>query len=131
MAGRRLFNRTTDENGDELAEGAPLGGTQAEAMQRLQVGVFGVAMMLLVVGVATVISNRAQVSEDGAVPDAAPTTEPTEAPAVTDPLADAGVVPDIPAEPEVEQEVEPGNVPDVPPNEDSQEETALDDTDDL
>lgn len=130
MAGRRLFKRSTDENGEELAAGAPLGGTHTEAVQRLQVGVFGVAMMLLVVGVATVISNRAQVSEDGAVPDAAPTTEPTEAPAVTDPLADAGVVPDIPVEPE-EERVEPGNVPDVPPNEDSQEENAPDDTNNL
>ncbi len=131
MAGRRLFKRSTDENGDELPAGAPLGGTHREAMQRLQVGAFGVVTILLVVGVATVISNRAQVSEDAAVPDAAPTTEPIEAAPVTDPLADAGVVPDIPVEPEQEEEIEPGNVPDVAPNEDSQEEAALDDTDDI
>ena len=36
MAGRRLFKRSTDENGEELAAGAPLGGTHTEAMQRLQ-----------------------------------------------------------------------------------------------
>lgn len=78
---------------------APLGGTRAEAIQRLQVGLSGIAAMVLLVGLANVIQSRAQQTEQLAVPDAAPTTEPTAAPQLRDPLADAGVVPDLPVEP--------------------------------
>ena len=98
-------------------EGAPLGGNRAEAIQRLQVGVIGLFAMVLVMGVASVISNRAAVSEERAVPDAAPTTEPTETPAPSDPLADAGVVPVVPAEGEEgdDDEGEAPTVPDIEP----------------
>lgn len=78
-------------------DGAPLGGSRSEAMQRLQVGVTGLCAMVLVVGIASVIGGQADIAEEAAVPDAAPTTEPTAAPPQRDPLADAGVVPDIPA----------------------------------
>lgn len=77
----------------------PLGGTRAEAVQRLQIGLFGIGAMVLLVGLASVIGSQADQAERDAVPEAAPTTEPTAAPAQSDPLADAGVVPDIPAEP--------------------------------
>ena len=79
---------------------APLGGTRAEAMQRLQVGLAGIGAMLLLVALANVIQNRARVSDEQAVPEAAPTTEPSAEQTVNDPLADAGIVPDMPAEPE-------------------------------
>ena len=92
-------------------DGAPLGGTRGEAMQRLQVGLSGLAAMILLVGLASVIQSGAQRSDETAVPEAAPTTEPTEAPQQTDPLADAGVVPDIPAEPEPTPTQEPALIP--------------------
>ncbi|MEP3050212.1 MAG: hypothetical protein ABJP48_11600 [Erythrobacter sp.] len=106
MAYRRLFGTSNDRVGGtegnaagEL-EGAPLGGTRSEAMQRLQVGVSGLGAMVLLVGLASVIQNRVLVSEGTTVPQAAPTTEPTVALPQNDPLADAGVVPDLPAEPD-------------------------------
>lgn len=122
-----------DASGDALAE-APLGGTRAEALQRLQVGLSGIFAMILLVGLASVIGNQAERAEEAAVPDAAPTTEPTSAPPQRDPLADAGVVPDIPVEPEVVQPqpqsqlppdlgegakpiLGPVTVPDTPPTE--------------
>lgn len=85
--------------GDAAPADMPLGGTRAEAVQRLQIGLFGIGAMVLLVGLASIIGSQADQTERDAVPEAAPTTEPTEAPAQSDPLADAGVVPDIPAEP--------------------------------
>ncbi|XUU59382.1 hypothetical protein ACRAQ6_07240 [Erythrobacter sp. HA6-11] len=83
---------------DDDAIAAPLGGTRAEAVQRLQVGLSGIAAMILLVGLANVIQNRARETEQLSVPEAAPTTEPTAAPQQRDPLADAGVVPDLPVD---------------------------------
>ncbi len=86
-------------DGEAAPSGAPLGGTKSEAAQRLQVGLFGIGAMVLLVGLANVLGNQADRTEEGAVPEAAPTTEPTAAAPQRDPLADAGIVPDIPAEP--------------------------------
>jgi hypothetical protein len=83
----------------------------AEAIQRLQIGVTGIAAMLLLVGLASIIGSQAEIIEDAAVPDAAPTTEPSPAPSQANPLADAGVVPDIAAEPSPSLAV----TPDMPP----------------
>ena len=100
MAERKLFGKTVSSGGDEATpEGVPLGGTREEAMQRLQIGVFGICSMVLLVGLASIIGTQAELTEQAAVPEAAPTTEPTEAPPQRDPLVDAGVVPDIPVEP--------------------------------
>ncbi len=79
--------------------GAPLGGTRAERIQRLQVGGFGILAMVLLVALADVVISRAQLTEASAVPDAAPTVVAEETEAPRDPLADAGVVPELPAEP--------------------------------
>src|SRR5690606_3962788 len=86
------MRRTTD---------APLGGTRSQSMQRLQIGLLGLAAMILLVGLATIIRDRAQQSEDLAVPEAAPTTAvPTNPPKLSsDPLADVGVVPNLPSSP--------------------------------
>jgi hypothetical protein len=78
---------------------APAGETRQEAIQRLQVGLFGIAAMLLLVGLASIIGSQADITEEAAVPEAAPTTEPSAAPSQANPLADAGVVPDIGVEP--------------------------------
>ncbi|MEM6475189.1 MAG: hypothetical protein AAF687_03390 [Pseudomonadota bacterium] len=119
MADRTLFKRPTPggdpAQGEDKAapEHAPLGGTNAEAMQRLQIGIFGLFSMVMVVGIATVISNRAQIAEETAVPDAAATAEPDDTTTQSDPLIDAGVVPDIPEETVEEPEAEPTSVPDI------------------
>ncbi|NBC36836.1 hypothetical protein GTZ99_09730 [Novosphingobium sp. FSY-8] len=69
----------------------PLREVRAHMVQRLQVGLFGLALMVLLVGLANIILQHVQV-----------TSSPTTAPAVsstgstggsTDPLADIGVVP--------------------------------------
>lgn len=127
MSGNNPFHSTETKSSGSDAErsGAPLGGTRAEAMQRLQVGLFGLFSMVLVVGVANIVYNRAQQSEAAAVPDAAPTTEPTEAPPQRDPLVDAGILPDIPVE--AEEQVEGTAVPDVPATEDTDLEASSDD----
>jgi hypothetical protein len=81
---------------------APAGEARAEALQRLQVGLFGIGAMVLLVGLASVIGGQADRIDKLAVPEAAPTTEPSAAPAKANPLADAGVVPDIAADPSPE-----------------------------
>lgn len=102
---------------DETAESRSdlQAGARAQTIQRLQVGVAGILVMLLVVALAATLTQRAQSVEDAAVPDAAPTTEPEQAEPQSDPLADAGVVPEIPDEAdeaEAGQDTAP-NTPDV------------------
>lgn len=93
MAGRTSAQERSDE-----APLAPLGGTRAQALQRLQVGVSLLLGIVLIVGLANVIEERAKQSEDSAVPEAAATVAPLPTSTAKDPLADAGVVPDLPAE---------------------------------
>lgn len=63
---------------------------RAQAVHRLQVGLFGLATMLLLVGLANIIMERARQSDaDSGIPvraEASPST-------ARDPLADIGVVP--------------------------------------
>lgn len=129
MAEFKLFHRRdTRADGEDgsAPDAMPLGGSRAEAVQRLQIGLFGIGAMILLVGLAGIIGGQADLVEQAAVPDAAPTTEPGTAPPQRDPLADAGVVPDIPAEPTPSAAPDPaqrsGDVgsapvrsPDVPP----------------
>ena len=77
----------------------PLAGTRSQSMQRLQIGITGIVMMILLVGLASIIQDRAAETDATTVPAAAPTTEPTQAPPQNDPLVEAGVVPDLPAQP--------------------------------
>ena len=76
---------------------APLGGTRAEALRRLQIGAVGVVAVLLLIGLASIIKDRAAQTETTSVAAAAATSAPGTDAAVADPLAEAGVVPDIPA----------------------------------
>lgn len=78
---------------------APNGRWGGALMQRLQIGLFGLAAMILLVGLANIIMNSAQENQARVVPEAAPTiaVSPSTTPA-SDPLADAGVVPDFPGE---------------------------------
>ena len=64
---------------------------RAQAVHRLQIGLFGLAAMLLLVGLANIIMDRARLAEDAnGAPDASASVS---AKAATDPLADIGVVP--------------------------------------
>lgn len=105
MNQRSLFGPGVAQSGvpsDEPGDGngvPPVGEARAEAIQRLQVGLFGIGAMLLLVGLASIIGSQADLAESSAVPEAAPTTEPKPELSQANPLADAGVVPDIAAEP--------------------------------
>ena len=87
---------------------APLAGTNSQSIQRLQVGLFGLAAMVLLVALANIIRTNAEQNEATVVPEAAPTVSAEQkAPTVSDPLADAGVVPDTPAEEPAESNAAP------------------------
>jgi hypothetical protein len=62
---------------------------RAQAVHRLQIGLFGLAAMLLIVGLANIIMDRARLGEDGAASQASVAATG----AASDPLADIGVVP--------------------------------------
>ena len=67
---------------------------RGQAMQRMQIGLAGLAAMVLLVGLASIIMTSAQQNQADVVPEAASTVsvrEPVEP--VSDPLADMGVVP--------------------------------------
>lgn len=72
---------------------------RAQAVQRLQVGLFGLSAMLLLVGLANIIMDRARQTEaQEAIPAViAPAAQEQGA---SDPLADIGVVPSAEPTPE-------------------------------
>lgn len=77
----------------------PLGGTRKQAMHRLQIGLAGLGAIILMVVLAGVVMDRANRSEELSVPAAAATVAAPELPPEqTDPLVNAGVVPDLPAD---------------------------------
>lgn len=96
--GARSF-MSSPRDRSEAEEISTAGQARSEAVQRLQVGMFGIGAMVLLVGLASIIGGQAEMNDDQAVPEAAPTTEPVAKPAQANPLADAGVVPDIADEP--------------------------------
>ena len=76
---------------------------RAQAVHRMQVGLFGLAGMLLLVGLANIIMDRAMISDNAPTASAAAAVAAAkvspgaaQTPA-NDPLADIGVVPDMPA----------------------------------
>jgi len=72
-------------------------GWRAQAVQRVQIGLIGLAAMVLLVGLANIIISNARQNQAQVVPEAAPTVAPQQTTApVNDPLADVGVLPDIP-----------------------------------
>lgn len=82
---------------------APLAGTREQRLQRLQVGLLGLGGILLLVGLANIIISGARQSEQEAASDLPPVTaDDLPDPGPRDPLADAGVAPDLPAEGEVD-----------------------------
>jgi hypothetical protein len=102
MASSDDRNRKSDPEegaGHPMRGGAPLSGTRSQTVQRLQVGLAGLSGMVLLVALASIIMERAQEAEASAVPEAAATMTAQDGPKARDPLADAGVVPDLPANP--------------------------------
>ncbi|TAD82028.1 MAG: hypothetical protein EAY70_04150 [Sphingomonadales bacterium] len=97
--GASLGPATVNELATEPEDVSAMGSARVEAVQRLQVGLFGIGAMVLLVGLASIIGGQAERNDQLAVPEAAPTTEPSAPPAQANPLADAGVVPDIAAQP--------------------------------
>ena len=86
--------------------------TRSESAQRLQVGLAGLGTMVLLIGLAQVVYDRAQLSEAETVPAASATIAPQQpVPVQNDPLAEAGVVPDLPAEPIGQPVQEPAIMP--------------------
>ena len=95
---RRKVLSSESSSADPI-EGVPLGGSKSEAMYRLQIGMAGVVGILMLVGLASIIENRAKQVEAAAVPEAAATATTAPSPGKPDPLAEAGVVPNLPASP--------------------------------
>ena len=65
---------------------------RAQAVQRLQAGLFGMAAIVLVVGLANIINDRARLADAAGTPAATAAPSSTSS-ASSDPLADIGVVP--------------------------------------
>ena len=66
---------------------------RAQALHRLPIGLLGLAAMLLLVGLANIIMDRARMAES-AMPEAPAAGVPTAAVSPkSDPLADIGVIP--------------------------------------
>ena len=63
---------------------------RGQAVHRLQIGLFGLAAMLLLVGLANIIMERALLAESA---NPSPAGITSAAPANSDPLADIGVIP--------------------------------------
>tara|TARA_A100001391_G_scaffold114330_2_gene77209 strand:- start:28684 stop:29058 length:375 start_codon:yes stop_codon:yes gene_type:complete len=102
------LNRTTAA----APAAVPLAGTRAQKVQRLQIGIFGLVCMILVVALADIVVNRADETEASVVSESGPANLPDEPAAPRDPLADAGVVPELPVEtgaPPEEAEMPPAN----------------------
>lgn len=62
-------------------------------------GAVGVVAVLLLIGLASIIKDRATQTESTVVAEAAATTAPMTEPTAADPLAEAGVLPDLPSPP--------------------------------
>ncbi len=97
-----MISQTSEHSGASPGGGEEAlpqqGGKRAEVIQRLQIGLFGLAAMVLIVALANVIMERAKQTEATAVPEAAATTAPvTTTGPLSDPLVDAGIVPDMPS----------------------------------
>ncbi len=66
---------------------------RAQAVHRLQIGLLGLAGMLLLVGLANIVMNRVRVGDAAAAASAASSEPDSAESAKSDPLADIGVAP--------------------------------------
>lgn len=84
--------------------------TRAHAVQRLQVGLSGLAAMLLLVALASLVIQQARKTERSNASPAAETASSAPTPA-NDPLVDIGVVPDLPSDPQAIRDLPAEDVP--------------------
>ncbi len=98
---------------------------RSQAVHRLQVGLFGLCAMLLIVGLASIIMDRARMADkEDPIRDVVAADAPEKKPA-SDPLADIGVMPAAEPSPTPRPQGEPqsrgqgqqgqGQVPDLEP----------------
>ena len=92
----RLLLKAQREAGEPAL---PLAGSRAARLQRVQIGLFGLGSMILLVALADIVITRARITEASVSSEAVARVEAPATGAPRDPLADAGVVPDLPAEP--------------------------------
>ena len=90
---------------EDIVAPPPLAGSRRQRVQRLQVGLIGLGAIVLLVGLANIIISSVADNQTTAVAELPVTT--SDVPPPRDPLADAGVVPDIPVG---EGEASPGIV---------------------
>lgn len=89
----------TDPQEELEAPNAAQKRMRAEVIHRLQIGLSGLLAMLLIVSLANLITNRASQSDKTAVSDTSTSTAATDDKGANkDPLVDAGVVPQLPAQ---------------------------------
>lgn len=113
MALNSIFPKADIPTGDG-ADVIPVStrNVRSESIQRLQIGLAGLGTMILLIGLAQVVYDRAQLSEAESVPAASSTVAPKElVPVQNDPLAEAGVVPDLPSAPKGKSSQEPAIMP--------------------
>lgn len=91
MASDPVIEQSEDDDALLLVPGK----ARAEAIKRLQIGLGGLLAMMLLVSLANIIQDRRKQSDLTTVPNPVASQETETAPA-KDPLADAGVVPEIP-----------------------------------
>lgn len=99
-AGSNTAPGTGGEPDDSAMALSPVPIPRSQSIQRLQIGLSGLVAMVLLVGLASIIKDRADQTEEAVIAEAGdvPAAETDSAPQ-SDPLADAGLVPDLPAEP--------------------------------
>ena len=111
MRVHQFFDMSRKPPVGELPEVPGSDARRERTVQRLQIGITGIVMMILLVGLASIIQNRAAETDATTVPAAAPTTEPTQAAPQNDPLVEAGGVPGLPAEPSATPNAAPTSGP--------------------
>lgn len=92
------FARTEEPSGPVHYEPPSGRDLRTQAVQRLQVGLFGLGGMLLMVGLANIVMERARQTDTAAVAaQQAPQPSTSDAAdAGSDPLVDMGVAPELP-----------------------------------
>lgn len=93
-----IFTQQPAEELAALADERRLEGRKT-SVHRMQIGLFGLGAMVLLVGLASIIQNSAAETQASSVPVAASNDGGgEEIESMQDPLAAAGVVPELPAE---------------------------------
>ena len=103
FSSRRSATGSGEDDAPEGMAPPPIRIPRSQSIQRLQIGLSGLAAMVLLVGLASIVKDRVDQTEETVIAEAGDVPEVVDEPALqSDPLADAGLVPDLPAEPVAE-----------------------------